>query len=171
MSCLVRDIAHLRGNYVWSNGGKIIGCKQLFKCRQLSNSVSLCPAQFSQKETWAYAQGSTVRSWILPEYGIAIVLLYLYLFFSSKNQYIISGKPSNRSRLPDQSIFTITENLSKILYAIIKYNTKQNVKLCSTTNHLTYDYNPALNEQSEYRHNRNHSSVVQFGELQLHSEK
>jgi len=52
--------------------------------------------------------------------------------------------------LPDQSIFTITENLSKILYAIIKYDTQQNVKLRSTTNRLTYDYNPALNEQLEY---------------------
>jgi len=52
--------------------------------------------------------------------------------------------------LPDQSIFIITENLSKILYAINEYNTQQNVKLCSTTNHLTYDYNPAHNEQLEY---------------------
>jgi len=48
--------------------------------------------------------------------------------------------------LPDQSIFTVNENVSKILYAIIKYNTKKYVKLCSTTNHLSYDYNPALNE-------------------------
>lgn len=69
------------------------------------------------------------------------------------------------------ALFTITENSSKILYAIITYNTKQNVKLCSTTNHLTYDYNPAFNEQSEYGHNRNHSSLVQPGEQQLHSKK
>jgi len=62
----------------------------------------------------------------------------------------MSGKPSNRSRLPDQSIFTISENSSKILYAIIKYNTQQTVELCSTTNHLIYNYNPALNEQLEY---------------------
>lgn len=45
------------------------------------------------------------------------------------------------------------------------------MKLDSTINHLTYNYNPALNEQLEYWHKRNHSPMVQPGELQLHSEK